>query len=71
MTDQPKLGPFVRRFLLEELVANRNLSLNTQRSYRDTIRLLFQFISERHRTEPTRVLVAQITEQLIRSFLSY
>jgi len=71
MIAQHLLGTYVRRFLLEELVADRNLSLNTQRSYRDTIRLLFSFIAERHRTQPTRVTVEQVTMQLIRTFLAY
>ena len=31
------LGPWIRRFLLEHLVAERNLARNTQRSYRDTL----------------------------------
>ena len=34
------LGGWVRRFLVEHLVVERNLSRNTQRSYRDTLRLL-------------------------------
>ena len=32
MPDSHLLGPFVRRFLLEDVVADRNLTLNTQRS---------------------------------------
>jgi integrase/recombinase XerD len=35
-----RLGGRVRRFLLEHLIIERNLSRNTQRSYRDTLRLL-------------------------------
>jgi hypothetical protein len=31
------LGSRIRRFLLEHLVAERNLAHNTQRSYRDTL----------------------------------
>ncbi len=46
-TNHHLMGSFVRRFLLEELVADRNLSRNTQKSYRDTIRLLFDFLAER------------------------
>ena len=37
MTDIALLGPWVRRFLLEHLVGERNLARNTQRSYRDTL----------------------------------
>jgi len=35
MIDRSLLGPWLRRFLLEHLVAERNLSLNTQVSYRE------------------------------------
>jgi integrase/recombinase XerD len=34
-----RLGTWVRRFLVEHLVVERNLSRNTQHSYRDTLRL--------------------------------
>lgn len=63
------LGPFVRRFLVEEVAAERNLSPNTQKSYRDTIRLLFRFLAERHGTDPTRVTVEQVDAALLREFL--
>lgn len=71
MPDGHPLGPFVRRFLLEEVVADRNLTLNTQRSYRDSIRLLLRFLHERHAIEPTRVTVEQITAAVARTFLAH
>ena len=40
MTDTRTLGPWLRRFLAEHLVSERNLARNTQRSYRDTLVLL-------------------------------
>jgi len=40
MKDETLLGQWVRRFLLEHLVAERNLARNTQVSYRDTLALL-------------------------------
>jgi site-specific recombinase XerD len=40
MKNDSLLGPWIRRFLLEHLVAERNLSRNTQCSYRDTLWLL-------------------------------
>ena len=49
------MGHFVRRFLIEEMEADRNLSPNTQKSYRDTIRLLFRYVCEHHGAEPVRV----------------
>jgi integrase/recombinase XerD len=45
MTETAKLGPWVRRFLLDHLVGERNLARNTQRSYRDTLSLLIPFIA--------------------------
>lgn len=69
MSDRNLIGPFVRRFLLEELVADRNLTPNTQKSYRDTIRLLFGFIANRHSTDPTQTTVEQVDATLVRSFL--
>ena len=43
------LGSWVRRFLLEHLIAERNLARNTQKSYRDTLALLLPFISAKKR----------------------
>ena len=45
MADNSLLGPWVRRFLLEHVVAERNLARNTQISYRDTLTLLLPFAS--------------------------
>ena len=71
MPEHHLIGPFVRRFLIEELIVDRNLSLNTQRSYRDAIRLLFVFLAERHSTDPTRVTVEQVDAAVVRGFLRY
>lgn len=65
------MGPFVRRFLLDELIVDRNLTSNTQKSYRDTIRLLFGFVAERYSTDPTRVTVEQIDAAVLRGFLAH
>ena len=45
MRDHSLLGPWIRRVLLEYLVAERNLARNTQFSYRDTLTLLLPFVS--------------------------
>ena len=71
MSNHNLIGPFVRRFLLEELVTDRNLTPNTQKSYRDTIRLLFGFVADRHSTDPIRVTVEQVDATVVRSFLAY
>ena len=43
--DDGLLGAWIRRFLMEHLVAERNLSRNTQRSYRDAFAQLMPFVS--------------------------
>jgi integrase/recombinase XerD len=69
MSDCHPIAPFVRRFLIEEVRVDRNLSLNTQRSYRDTIRMLFVFIAEHQAIDPMRLAVEQITAASVRAFL--
>ncbi len=71
MTNDHLIGPLVRRFLLEEVGVDRNLSVNTQRSYRDALRLFFHFMAEHHDTEPTKVTVEQLTTDVVKSFLTY
>ena len=41
------LGPWIRRFLMEHVVQERNLARNTQASYRDTLALLLPFVAAR------------------------
>jgi integrase/recombinase XerD len=65
------LGPFIRRFLLEEIVADRNLSPNTQHSYRDAIRLLLRYMAEHHAIDPTGLTVEHVTADIVRAFLAY
>ena len=55
-THEPeRLGGWVRRFLVEHLVVERNMSRNTQRSYRDTLRLLIPFAVDAHKTAVDRL----------------
>ena len=46
MADTTLLGPWVRRYLLEHLKGERNLALNTRRSYRDALALLLPFLAK-------------------------
>ena len=69
MTKTHLLGPFVRRFLLEHIIQERNLSPRTQASYREAILLLFRFLLDRHGTDPTQVTVEQVDADLVRDFL--
>ncbi len=69
MTDHTPLAPWVRRFLLEHLITERNLARNTQRSYRDTLRLLLPFIAEQTHKKIDQLAVGDLTPEHIRQFL--
>src|SRR3984957_15617503 len=66
---ETRLGPWVRRFLLEHLVGERNLARNTQQSYRDALRLLLPFSAGRLRTPLDRVRFEDLSADHIREFL--
>ena len=69
MTDPKLLGPWVRRFLMEHLVSERNLALNTQRSYRDTLQLLLPFAATTAGKSIDRLEVLDLSSDHIRAFL--
>jgi integrase/recombinase XerD len=69
MTDAALLGPWVRRFLLEHLVDERNLARNTQQSYRDTLLQLLPFAARANRKAIDRLCVEDLTAERIRAFL--
>ena len=71
MSDTASLGPWVRRFLLEHLVSERNLAVNTRKSYRDTLALLLPFASEQQRKRIDQLRVLDLNPKLLRSFLEY
>src|SRR5258708_26540172 len=70
MRETTLLGPWIRRFLLEHLVGERNLARNTQQSYRDALCLLIPFAAERLHTSVDRLAVIDVAAQLVRDFLS-
>jgi site-specific recombinase XerD len=71
MTDVVLLGPWIRRFLLEHLVGERNLARHTQRSYRDTLLLLIPFIGGTLRKPVDHLAVTDVSADGVRSFLAH
>jgi site-specific recombinase XerD len=69
MTDTARLGPWVRRFLLEHLIGERNLSVNTQRSYRDTLALLIPFAARQVHKKVDELTVLDVSEMCVAGFL--
>jgi integrase/recombinase XerD len=71
MKDEKLLGPWVRRFLLEHLVTERNLSQNTQASYRDALVLLLPFVCKQAGVAVDRLTVEDLSPAIIRTFLEH
>lgn len=71
MIKSPLLGPWLRRFLLEYLVAERNLAINTQRSYRDMLILLLPFVTDKLSKTIDRLTIDDLSPLIIRQFLAH
>jgi site-specific recombinase XerD len=71
MTQTDLIGPWIRRFLVEHLVRERNLARNTQASYRDTLVLLLPFVSQEIKRPIDRLAIEQISPDVIQRFLHH
>jgi integrase/recombinase XerD len=71
LSDTELFGCWVRRFLLEHVVAERNLTRNTQRSYRDTLSILLPWISASSRRSIDRLCVSDLSRDALKHFLDY
>lgn len=71
MNDRTLMGPWIRRFLLEHLVVERNLARNTQASYRDTLTLLLPFLSTTKHTPLDRLAIEDLSPITLRRFLEH
>jgi len=71
MRETSALGPWIRRFLLEHLVSERNLATNTRRSYRDALCQMLPFVSGRLHKAVDRLAVVDVSSQLVREFLNH
>jgi Phage integrase, N-terminal SAM-like domain len=70
MSDHTLLGPWIRRFLLEHVVAERNLARNTQHSYRDAFSLLIPFAAKKQKKSVDRLAVVDLSADIVRRFLA-
>lgn len=71
MREHALLAPWVRQFLLEHIVAERNLARNTQLGYRDALAQLLPFVAAKTRQSVDRLLVEDVSAELVRSFLAH
>lgn len=71
MRNRDLLGPWVRRFLHEHIVAERNLARNTQLSYRDTLTLLLPFAAGQASCAIDKLVVNALAPPVVRAFLTH
>ena len=65
------LAPYIRSFFEDHLMRRRNLSRNSIWSYRDAIKLLLQFITQRTSKAAPVLQVTDINEQVVLDFLKH
>ena len=65
------LAPTLEAFFVERLAGQRQASVHTIASYRDTFRLLLGFIEERRGIAPSRLDLADLDAPLIGAFLDH
>lgn len=69
MTTLPSLGTVLRDFFEDYLKLQRGLSLNTVRSYRDSVRLLLLFAARTRGLSVVHLSVSDLTADLVARFL--
>ncbi len=70
MKDTQYVSMWVKRFMLEYLINTRNLSKNTQLSYRDTFKLMMPFMAKKSKVNIDKLLVDNISVSTIKAFLT-
>lgn len=65
------IGPLVQSFFTQHLQMNKRASPQTIASYRDTLKLLLQYIKEQSGREPSVLHVADLDAPVILSFLDH
>jgi site-specific recombinase XerD len=71
MSNKHLVAPWVRRFLLEHLVADLNLSRNTQASYRDALALLLPFAAKQLGHQIDQLEIEHLAPDVVRRFLAH
>lgn len=71
MQNTESIGIWIRRFLLEYLIRERNLSRNTQASYRDGFKQLLPFIAKKESHKIDQLLISHLSVDNVKLFLAH
>ena len=66
-----KIQMLIQKYFLQWLMAQRNVSPETIKSYRDTFRLYLRYIENHLNISSAKILIAQFDADHILGFLSY
>jgi len=69
--DRELIDQWVRRFLQDHILVERNLSENTQKGYRDSLHLLFSFVGDQCRRPIDSLALEDITQERVKLFLQH
>ncbi len=69
MTGRPTFAPMLEGFFTQRLMRQRRASAHTIASYRDTFRLLLQFVQQRLSKAPSALMLDDIDAPLVAAFL--
>src|SRR5580765_8131853 len=69
MSGQPNFGVLLERYFTQRLMQQRRASAHTIASYRDTFKMLLQFVHKRLRKAPSALALDDIDAPLVMSFL--
>ncbi len=65
------IGPLLQAFFIDYLYGQKRVSIRTVESYRDTFRLLLQFLQKTTGKEPSDLCTVDLDAQVILSFLDH
>lgn len=71
MSDGHLLGPLVQRYLGAEIAADRKLTVNTQRSYGDSIQVFLRFLRDDLAVATGAITIEQTTATVVQRFLAH
>jgi site-specific recombinase XerD len=71
MTDDLLLAPHLQMFFLQHLHSNKRASGQTIAAYRDTFRLLLQYVQQTRNIEPSKLQLSDLDASTLLSFLDH
>lgn len=71
MNNEFCISRHIRPFFEDYLVCRRNLSICTIRSYRDVMKMFFNFAAGHLRKITPRLLISDVGESIVLKFLAY